>query len=239
MEDNKHNPPQKNTTENQTISFPVIAETTDEEKEQIQKLLDGTFSQNLTPSDDSNDKIENCNTEQTTSTKNKAGFKPLPMIPNFVGLIPQTKLQYQDSPLKRFLFGACITLLLAIILLISLTIITAIYAGVILSALLLSLVIICICIGLIAIGIGGLVYGIVLIFTHGILTGLFEVGLCLILFSVILALTALASELSTGQLPRFIRYLTRLFLYLFVYLLSYVFGASKFRPDNRKEVLGA
>ena len=157
-------------------------------------------------------------------------------IPDFPGLIPETLKKYDDSPALKVILTILIGAGLFVALLVTIGAMASIYLACIGAILLCAITLFAICAALVAIGAGGLCYGIVQLFTRGFLIGFLEIGLALILSGFILALTALSDELTKGQLPKLMRFLTRWFIYLLRFLLAFVFGARHFRKKEVAEV---
>lgn len=178
---------------------------------------------------------ETYSTAQNTVQDDAHPKNDTPTLPNFVGLIPAIRARYQDSPALSVLFTILLGLVLGISLVATLCIMASIYIACAFAVLLASLILIAICAALLAVATGGLCYGIVQLFTHGILVGLLEVGLALILSGIVLALNALCNELTRGQLPRLLRFLTRKFWFLLRCLIAFVLGSKLFTKKDKKE----
>lgn len=224
--------------------FPAIQDATKEEAEQIDRLIQAA-EQPLPPvcapvleKKDEAEEVVYFSDEEESDEKGESNPEPaskkkndLKPIPHFEGLISSARKKYADSPFLRTFFVGALGLLFGLILLLLITLTTAIYAICIVTILCAALVLLLLCVALIAAGIGDLCYGIVLLFTQGVVVGLLEIGLALVLFAIITALSALIGELVTGQLPKLIRKLSRAFLYLLCCLIAFVFGSDKF-TDN-------
>ncbi len=241
MEQNLKTPPEAGMPNQTETFFPAIQEMTDEENEQFFSRL-----QNLPPPEETAffEEEEECEfVEQLlddappkkANSKDKL-FRPIRPLPFFKGIIPTAQKKYEDSPAKRKAYAFTAGFLLCLVLFILLTAILATYIIVSAALLFCALLVLCVCAILIAIAIAGLCYGIVQLFTNGVWVGLIEIGLALTVSGVILALTALAGELSTGQLPRLLRFLTRCFVYCFLSMIAFVFGSERFLPADGKEV---
>ena len=246
MEQNDNPRVDAQTTTDGTVFFPAIQTTSEEENAIIDALINQTDPQSTPAKAEESvyfDEESVTESEDPLISLNQTPGNPAPKntrihfkkIPDFSGVIPSLRARFANSKPKQIFAVGSVGLLLSVILLLALFVMIGIYAVSAAIILCLSLVLLLFCICLIAIGIAGLCYGIILLFTHGVLIGLIEIGLSMILFGLILALSALSGELATGQLPKLLKFLTRLFVYLIVYVLSYVFGSAKFTPKTDKE----
>ena len=245
MQEHENKRADTHVTAEDTVFFPAIESTSEEENALIDALVhkadefgqadaneETVFFEEGVEDATKKIELEVSSAPSTQPEKKRIQFKK---IPDFVGVIPAIRARFANSKGAQVITLAFVGILLAAVLLLTLCTMVASYAISAAAILCLSLILLLFCIGLIAVGIAGLCYGIILLFTHGVLIGLIEIGLAMVLFGIILALSALSGELATGQLPKLLKFLTRLFVYLIVYVLSFVFGSARFTPDTKKE----
>ena len=241
-------PPEKTPqTSDATVFFPAIAKTSEEENRAIEQMIADAEAKRNAPQVAYYDEEEDVSVPESaplpaepkapqTEPKAKQPRIRFKEIPPFIGIFQNLKDKYRDQPGKRKALSALVGTLTGIVLLAALAVMAFIYAVCTAAVLLGALFLLLLCVALVAAGLAGLTYGIVLLFTHGVLVALVEIGLALMLFGIILALSALAGELATNQLMKLVRFLTRLFVYCILYLLSFVFGKGRiFKDDARSE----
>lgn len=161
------------------------------------------------------------------SAKEPKPEKKVPEMPYYPGLLNRVKAKYADNTGARTALFVAVSVLTCLALIFVCLLMLGVYLFTMLSLCVGALLLILVSIALIVCGVAGLCFGLVMLFTSEIPLALIEIGLATIAFGVISALTALSYELIFSVLPRFIRYLTRLFIYVLVRLLSYVFGSDK------------